>query len=141
MKFLQNRINDENFGEENDLLTPKNVRFGAVFLCAIAELVVFFVGDPRIFGAGLLLGGIVAQLLFRQHELSISKMFARGGNGRADYFLRLIIRGVALYAAIKNPNVSIIGCMIGLLSISYAIYLMAFLNASILRKRKEEQDD
>ena len=141
MKFLQNRINDENFGEENDLLTPKNVRFGAVFLCVAAELVAVFVGDPKIFGVGLLLGGIVAQLLFRQQELSISKMLTRGGNGRADYFLRLIIRGVALYAAIKNPNVSIIGCMIGLLSIPYAIYLMAFLNASILRKRKEEQDD
>ena len=141
MKFLQSWMNDENADGGSDLLTTKNVRLGALFLCAAAELIAVFVGDPKIFGVGLLLGGIMAQLLFRQHELSISKMFSRGGNGRSDYFLRLILRGITLYAAIKNPKVSIIGCLIGLLSISYAIYLMAFLNAFILKKRKEEQDD
>lgn len=140
-KLLEKWINESDYEEGTDLLTIKNVRLSALLLCVAAELIAVFVGDPKTFGVGLLLGGIMAQLLFRQHELSISKMFSRGGNGRSDYFLRLILRGITLYAAIKNPKVSIIGCLIGLLSISYAIYLMAFLNAFILKKRKEEQDD
>ncbi len=141
-KLLEKWINESDYEEGTDLLTVKNVRLSALLLCVAAELIAVFVGDPKTFGAGLLLGGGVAQLLFRQHELGIGKMLSGqkdpSKGGWMDYGLRLIIRAVAIFVAIKNPDVSILGCVWGLLSISYGIYALAFLNALIHKKRGKE---
>ena len=139
-RLLQNLMNEYDGEEESRILNIKNVRLGALLLCVLCEAAALFFTDWKIFGAGLILGGGVAQLLFRQHELGIGKMFG-GGDPKnitvSNYFLRLLIRGVAVFAAIKNPNVSILGCVLGLLSISYAIYALAFLNAFLHRKNRK----
>ncbi len=139
-KLLQNLINEYNGEEGTEVLTVKNVRLGALTLCVICEIAALFLTDWKIFGAGIILGGGIAQLLFRQHELGIGKMFS-GGNPKkitvSNYFIRLLIRGVAILTAIQNPNVSILGCVLGLLSISYAIYALAFLNAFLHRKKRK----
>lgn len=139
-KLLENLMNEYEDDGDFDLLTAKNVRAAAVFLCVLCEVIALFLTDFKIFGAGLILGGGVAQLLFRQHELGIGKML-EGGNAKktalSNYFIRLLIRGAAIFAAIKNPDVSILGCVLGLLSISYAIYALAFLNAFLHRKNRK----
>lgn len=139
-KLLQNLINEYDGEEDSRVLNVRNVRVGALLLCLICEVAALFFTDFKIFGAGLILGGGVAQLLFRQHELGIGKMFDGGNPQRitvSNYFIRLLIRGVALFAAIQNPNVSILGCILGLLSISYAIYALAFLDAFLHRKNRK----
>lgn len=139
-KLLQNLINEYDGEEDSRVLNVRNVRVGALLLCLICEVAALFFTDFKIFGAGLILGGGVAQLLFRQHELGIGKMFDGRNPQRitvSNYFIRLLIRGVALFAAIQNPNVSILGCILGLLSISYAIYALAFLDAFLHRKNRK----
>ncbi len=139
-KLLQNLIDEYSGEEDPGVLNVKNVRLAALFLCVICEAAALFFTDWKTFGAGLILGGGVAQLLFRQHELGIGKLFSGGDPKRvtvSNYFIRLLIRGVAIFAAIQNPNVSILGCVLGLLSISYAIYALAFLNAFLHRKNRK----
>ena len=49
-----------------------------------------------------------------------------------------MIRIVVLVVAIKNPDVSFVGAALGLLSISYSICLMAFLDNLVRKKTGKE---
>ncbi len=138
---LLNQILDE-IDEENTLITVKAVRLAAVLLCVIAALVALFFTDIKIFATGIFLGGAVAQLLFRQHELTVKKSIASGNSGNitvTNYILRLLIRGATVAVAIFNPNVSIVGCVLGLLSVPYAIYALAFLDHILHKKNGKEE--
>ncbi len=137
---LLNRILDE-IDEENTLVTVKAVRVAAVLLCVIATLVSLFFTDIKIFAPGIFLGGAVAQLLFRQHELTVKKSISTGNTGITvkNYILRLLIRGMTVAVAIFNPNVSIVGCVLGLLSVPYAIYALAFLDHILHKKNGKEE--
>ena len=55
-----------------------------------------------------------------------------------NFILRLVIRIVVLVVAIKNPDVSFVGAALGLLSISYSICLMAFLDNLVRKKTGKE---
>ena len=124
------------------VITVKNVRLAAVLLCVLCVVVSLFFGNIKSFVLGIFLGGAVAQLLFRQHELTVDKMFDEGKNPQSitvsNYFVRLVIRAVTLVVAFKNPNVSIIGCILGLLSVPYGIYALAFADWIIHRKTGKE---
>ena len=139
-KFLNQIINEYDSDEES-IITPKTVRITAVLLCVICVLVSFFFGNIRVFAMGIFLGGAVAQLLFRQHELTIEKSIGASNSKSitvSNYMIRLIIRGVTVFVAIKNPDVSILGCILGLLSIPYGIYALAFADWIIQRKTGKE---
>ncbi len=130
MKLFRTLTNN-GFDDEDGFVSTRNVRFAAAAICILAELAAVFFTGWRSFGFGLLLGGAIAQLLFRQHEISIEKMMTgKNPKGAAvsNYFVRLAIRGAAIFIAIKNPDVNVIGCIIGLLSVPYAIYALAFIN-------------
>ncbi len=136
-----NEILDE-INEEDTLVTAKTVRIAAVILCVISVLISLFFTDIRVFTLGIFLGGAVAQLLFRQHELTIKKSIANGNAGNVtvtNYILRLLIRGITVGVAIFNPNVSIVGCVLGLLSIPYSIYALAFLDHILHKKNGKEE--
>lgn len=124
-------LTDNGFDEEDGFVSTRNVRLGAAAICILAEFIAVFFTGWRSFGLGLLLGGAIAQLLFRQHEISISKII-QGKNPKSaavsNYLIRLVVRGAAIFIAIKNPDVNVIGCIIGLLSIPYAIYALAFID-------------
>lgn len=139
-KFLNQMINEYD-GSEESIITPRTVRIAAVLLCVICVLVSLFFGKVTVFAAGIFLGGAVAQLLFRQHELTIGKSIG-AANAKSvtvsNYMVRLIIRGITVFVAIKNPNVSILGCILGLLSIPYGIYALAFTDWIIHRKTGKE---
>ena len=128
-------------GDEESIITPKTVRITAVLLCVLCVLISLFFGNIKVFAAGIFLGGAVAQLLFRQHELTIGKSIGAANAKSAavsNYMIRLIIRGVTVFVAIKNPGVSILGCILGLLSIPYGIYALAFADWIIHRKTGKE---
>ena len=139
-KFLNQMMNE--YDGEDTVVTVKNVRIAAVLLCVFCVLVAVFFGNIKTFVFGIFLGGAVAQLLFRQHELTVNKMFDEGKNPQSitvsNYFVRLIIRAVTLVVAFKNPDVSILGCILGLLSVSYGIHALAFTDWIIHRKIGKE---
>ena len=139
-KFLNQMMNEYDGGDT--VITVKNVRLAAVLLCVLCVVVSLFFGNIKSFVLGIFLGGAVAQLLFRQHELTVDKMFDEGKNPQSitvsNYFVRLVIRAVTLVVAFKNPNVSIIGCILGLLSVPYGIYALAFADWIIHRKTGKE---
>ena len=139
-KFLNQMMNE--YDGDDTVVTVRNVRLAAVLLCVLCILVSLFFGNVKAFALGIFLGGAVAQLLFRQHELTVNKMFDEGKNPRSitvsNYFVRLIIRAVTLVVAIRNPSVSIIGCILGLLSVPYGIHVLAFADWIIHRKNGKE---
>ena len=138
---ILNRI-DEN--EEETILTVKNARVVAVFICVAAVLVSLFFGAAKEVALGVFRGGAAAQLVFRQHEIAIGKSLFSGSEKNAsiitiiNFILRLVIRIVVLVVAIKNPDVSFVGAALGLLSISYSICLMAFLDNLVRKKTGKE---
>ena len=123
-------------GEESSIITPRNARIAAVMLCLLFILGGLVFGDFIKTAKGVFLGGAVAQLLFRQHELTIGKSI-KSANPQSmtvsNYMVRLIIRGVTVFVTIQNPDVGIIGCILGLLSIPYGIYALAFADCIIHR--------
>ena len=138
---IQSRIDE---GEEGTLITVKNVRVFAVFICVFAVLVSLFFGAAKEVALGVFLGGAAAQLVFRQHEIAIGKSLFSGSEKNAsvitiiNFILRLAIRIVVLVVAIKNPDVSFVGAALGLLSISYSICLLAFLNNLVSKQTGKE---
>ena len=128
-------------GEEDSIITPRNARIMAIILCVIFVLGGLVFGDVLKTAKGVFLGGAVAQLLFRQHELTIGKSI-KSANPQSmtvsNYMVRLIIKGLAVFVAIQNPDVGIIGCILGLLSIPYGIYALAFADWIIHRKIGKE---
>ena len=139
MKLFEKLTENEN-GDEKTLVSVKNATLSGVFICVVSEIIAVFFTDGRSFGLGLLLGGAIAQLLFRQHKLSIEKLMESRSPKRAafsGYMIRFLIRGAAIFVAIKNPEVNIIGCVIGLLSVPYAIYALAFIDGILNKGGKE----
>ncbi|MBR5309814.1 MAG: ATP synthase subunit I [Oscillospiraceae bacterium] len=137
LKQILSRIEER---EEETLLTVKNIRVFAVFICVIGVLVSLFFGAAKEVALGVFLGGAAAQLIFRQHEIAIGKSLFSGSEKNAsiitiiNFVLRLVIRIAVLFVAIKNPEVSFIGAALGLLSISYSICVTAFLD-NLVRKQ------
>ena len=139
-KFLNRMINEYDDGEET-LITPKNARIAAIAICVLSIIGGILFGDFAKTAKGVFLGGAVAQLLFRQHELTVGKSIKSAnpqGMTVSKYMVRLLIRGLTLFVAIQNPDVGIIGCILGLLSIPYGIYALAFADWIIHRKNGKE---
>ena len=139
-KFLNRMINEYDDGEET-LITPKNARIAAIAICVLSIIGGILFGDFAKTARGVFLGGAVAQLLFRQHELTVGKSIKSAnpqGMTVSNYMVRLLIRGLTLFVAIQNPDVGIIGCILGLLSIPYGIYALAFTDWIIHRKNGKE---
>ncbi|MBR3610442.1 MAG: ATP synthase subunit I [Oscillospiraceae bacterium] len=133
-------INEYDDGEET-LITPKNARIAAIAICVLSIIGGILFGDFAKTAKGVFLGGAVAQLLFRQHELTVGKSIKSAnpqGMTVSNYMVRLLIRGLTLFVAIQNPDVGIIGCILGLLSIPYGIYALAFADWIIHRKNGKE---
>ena len=140
MKFLNQMINEQCEDEES-IVTARNARIAAVILCVLVILIGLAFGDFFKTAKGVFLGGAVAQLLFRQHELTIGKSIKSAnpqGMTVSNYMVRLIIRGITVFVAIQNPDVGIIGCILGLLSVPYGIYALAFADWIIHRKTGKE---
>lgn len=142
MKNLLTRMINEYDGEGNDeFFSAGRIRLAAAAICIVCfgAGLLFIEWLPLL--KGLVLGYVIAALLFRQHELSIGKLLSGGENAdrasRMGYFLRMLIRAAAIYIAVKNPEVSIFGCVAGLLSVPYGIYALAFADAFSQRKNKK----
>lgn len=137
-KFINQRMNEN---DDNGVITPKNARIAAALICVAVVI------GGLAFGAffktlkGVILGGAVAQLLFRQHELTIGKSIVSENPQSvtvSNYMVRLLIKGITVFVSIQNPDVGIIGCILGLLSVPYGIYALAFVDWILQRKTGKE---
>lgn len=139
MNNLMTKIKNEYSEESGDLYSAGRIRLVAFGICVFCFGVGMFFTDRLSLLKGLILGYAIAVLLFRQHELSIGKLLSGKGNAdrasRMGYFVRMLIRGIAIYIAVKNPGVSIFGCVAGLLSIPYGIYALAFFDSFYQNKK------
>ncbi len=134
-------INKYDGGENEEFFSAGRIRLAAAAICIVCFGAGLFFTEWLPLIKGLVLGYAIAVLLFRQHEFSIRKLLSGGGNpdkaSRIGYFLRMLIRAAAIYVAVKNPEVSIFGCVAGLLSVPYGIYALAFVDAFRQRKNKK----
>lgn len=141
MNNLLKRLINENEDGENDFFSAGRIRLAALALCVVCGIVGLFFENWLVLLKGIALGYCIAALLFRQHELSIGRLLGGGGNAegksRIGYFIRMLIRGAAIYIAVKNPGVSIYGCVCGLLSVPYGIYVLAFIDSFMQRKKQK----
>ncbi len=142
MKNLLTRMINEYDGEENEeFFSPGGIRLAAAAICLVCFGAGLLFIEWRPLLVGLILGYALAALLFRQHEVSVGKLLSGGANAdrasRMGYFMRMLIRAAAIYIAVKNPGVSIFGCVAGLLSVPYGIYALAFVDAFSQRKNKK----
>lgn len=142
MNNLLTRMTNEYDGEENEeFFSAKRIRLAAFGICIVCFGAGLLFTDRFSLVKGLALGYIIAVLLFRQHELSIGKLLSGSENAdrasRMGYFMRMLIRGAAIFIAVKNPGLSIFGCVAGLLSVPYGIYALAFIDAFGQRKNKK----
>lgn len=139
-KLFQKMIAEQTENEKT-LITIRNVRLFALFLCLVSTLIALFFIDFFVFAKGIILGGAAAQLIFRQHEIAVKKTFS-GDSQKVtalNYFIRLFIRAAVIIVACVVPDISIIGCVLGLLSISYAIMLLAYIDKLVFGRTGKEE--
>lgn len=92
------------------------------FLLLIALSLLAFIFLPLKFATGLLAGGSISLLNFRDLKKSLERLFAglldgtRHGTGGfvGRYYLKLALMLIVLAALIKNGNIDIPGLLIGL---------------------------
>ena len=140
MNNLLKRLISENEDGERDFFSPTRIRLAALVLCLVCGGVGLFFENWLVLLEGLALGYCIAVLLFRQHELSVNRMLGGDnaeGKSRMGYFMRMLIRGIAIFIAVMNPGVSIFGCVCGLLSVPYGIYALAFIDSFIQSKNQK----
>lgn len=99
----------------------------AIFLNIIFLLVgMWFFENPVSFGLGLLFGAIIGVINFIELGRTLNRA-VHMHPGKAQnytsikYFARFFISAVVLYTAVKAEYISVIGTIIGLLSIKFVI--------------------
>lgn len=137
MKIIKEILN------ETDLITPKIVRITALLLLVIIEIIGAICGYAYECFLGLLLGGIIDQLLFRQQELIAEKTVRNGKKSIAvfGYIIRMAIRSAAIIISIKRNDISILATIFGILSINYSILLISFINNRIIKANDINEDE
>lgn len=115
-------------------------------IVALFAVLLFKLGAP--FLIGLTFGTLIALLNFRLLHVTLNKA-VQMPPGKAQiyassqYFIRYILTGVVVFVAIRNPNLNVIGTIIGLISIKLVIIKQNLLNSreffkNIFRRREEE---
>lgn len=98
------------------------------FICLGLMLFGFWASDPLFFVLGVLFGGAYSILNFRFMQLTFDKAM-KMPSARAQkyvqtrYFLRYLLTGVVIYAAIINPWVNIVGVLLGLIAVKISVLI------------------
>lgn len=88
----------------------------------------FFVGEPLVWVKGLAFGTIFSILRLRLMDLSVKKSVKmppkKAQNyAMSQYMLRYMLTAVILFIAALEPSISMIGTIIGLLTVKGSVYL------------------
>jgi len=132
-----------------DALVVKTVKGVAVYTLVSGLVLVFVIPDWKAALLGLLYGSLLACLNFVELKNTVKRAVVMSpGNAQSyasrKYFLRYAVLAVALYAAVKSPNLSILSTLVGLLSVKlvilweHLITSTGFYRNVFNSKRKEE---
>ena len=126
-----------------DIKVQKEVNEISKGICVyaiIVGLISFIISkEPIHMILGVVFGSIIAILNFRLLALTMEKA-AELPPGKAQaytairYLVRMSIVAVVVFVSVKNPNINVIGTILGLISTQIVIYIKKLLISKITRK-------
>ncbi len=118
----------------------KEVTKGISIYAIIVAIILLIVTKSRIqMILGLIFGSIIAILNFRLLALTMEKVvdFSPGkaqAYTASRYLIRMFIVAVVVFVSVKNPNINVIGTVLGLISTQIVIFVKNLLISKITRK-------
>lgn len=113
---------------------------GICIFVIVAGLLSFFISkEPIPIILGVVFGSIIAILNFRLLAITMEKA-VQYSPGKATaytssrYLIRMFIVAVVVFVSVKNPNINVIGTIIGLISTQIVIFIKKLLISKINRK-------
>lgn len=118
----------------------KEVTKGICIYAIVIGLVSFLISkEPIHIILGVVFGSVIAILNFRLLAIAIEKSIYLSP-GRAQvfagmrYLIRFFIVAVVVFTSVKNPNINVIGTILGLTSTQVVIFIKKIIISRILRK-------
>lgn len=128
--------------------TAKKMIMLIVGLCCIVAGIGAVITKTYAFAFGVLYGGAFACFKVVLMEKTLTTAMDKGPKAnsyvRLHYLLRFLLTGIAIVIAIYNPNISMLGAVLGIISLNVAAYLMMFFQEKsgkepeIIMKAKDE---
>lgn len=120
----------------NKLTIEGKIMIGGGILTLMIMFFGFLTDNPLSFMLGTLFGGIFSILHFRLMQLTFKKAMAMPPAKaqkyvQTRYFLRFLITGVVIYAAIVTPWLNIVGVILGLIAVKISILINNFLSKNV----------
>ncbi len=114
----------------------KGICIYAVIICIIS---IFLSKEPISIILGVVFGSIIAILNFRLLALTMEKAVEYSpGKAQAysslKYLVRMFIVAIVVFVSVKNPNINVIGTVLGLLSTQIVIFVKNLLISKTKRK-------
>ncbi len=113
---------------------------GICVYAAIVGVISFFISkEPIHVVLGVVFGSIIAVLNFRLLALTMEKAVELPpGKAQAytasRYLVRMFIVAAVVFVSVKNPNINVIGTVLGLISTQIVIFIKKLLISKITRK-------
>lgn len=110
-----------------------------IYAIIISAISIFIPKETIHIMLGVVFGSIIAILNFRLLALTMEKAVDMPP-GKAQiyttgrYFLRMFIIGVVIFVSVKNPNINVIGTILGLIGTKIVIFIKKLLVSKINRK-------
>lgn len=103
----------------------------AVIIAAVIELIAILVKGVRLdFTYGLALGTAISIVNFHVMAFFIKRSYEKGGavgTSFAGYLVRLVLYAAAVLVSAKTSNASLLGTILGFLTIQIGIYVDSFI--------------
>lgn len=118
----------------------KEISNGICIYAIIVGLISFFISKEPIYVIlGVAFGSIIAILNFRLLALTMEKAVELPpGKAQAyiaiRYLIRMFIVAAVVFVSVKNPNINVIGTILGLISTQIVIFTKKLLISKITRK-------
>lgn len=110
-----------------------------IYAIIISAISIFIPKETIHIMLGVVFGSVIAILNFRLLALTMEKAVDMPP-GKAQiyttgrYFLRMFIIGVVIFVSVKNPNINVIGTILGLIGTKIVIFIKKLLVSKINRK-------
>lgn len=118
----------------------KEVTKGIGIYAIVIGLASFFISkEPIHMILGVVFGSIIAILNFRLLAISMEKSVDLSpGKAQAysgiRYMVRMFIVAAVVFISVKNPNINVIGTVLGLISTQIVIYIKKLIISKLWRK-------
>ena len=118
----------------------KEVTKGIGIYAIVIGLASFFISkEPIHMILGVVFGSIIAMLNFRLLAIAMEKSVDLSpGKAQAysgiRYMVRMFIVAAVVFISVKNPNINVIGTVLGLISTQIVIYIKKLIISKLWRK-------